>query len=212
MKKSILVLIAVVFTIGYAQAQFKAGIRVGLNGTSVYGDAIPIPSSDATVESIVGFQAGVVAEYSIGKSFAIQPAVIYANQGYAARTDSGNSESLVTLNLNYVQVPVNLLFKAGSPKIAFFMELGPYVGYALNGKAKKELLENGKVTDSKKESINFDEDQLNRLDAGAGLGLGVQLFGTQIAINYSLGFMNLSKEPDYNFKNNCLALTLSFLF
>ena len=214
MKKFILIMLATVLTVGYAQAQFKIGGRVGLTFTSVWGSAVPkaVLEKDSDVESLLGVQAGIVAEYNFSKNFAIQPAVLFATQGYATREKVDNRELLMNFNLNYIQMPVNLMFKAGSRNVKFILYTGPYVGYALNGKWKKEYSEDEKVTQTQKETIEFADDEIKRLDVGAGLGLGVQVKAMQIAVGYNLGLMNLSSSSEANFKNQSLGLTLSFLF
>ena len=215
MKKLTIILLAVVLTAGYAQAQFRAGIRTGLNITSFWGSAVPSPVfvEESETEARVGFQVGVVGEYALGKRFAVQPAIIYAQQGYMVReTIEDEGEYLMDFALNYVQVPINAMVKIGSPKACFFLQAGPYVGYALNGSGKIEYKKGDKVIESQKDDINFSDDALKRLDVGAGIGLGVQFSGLQIGFGFNLGLMNLNNNSEMNMKNNGATLTVSYLF
>ncbi|MCL1973497.1 MAG: PorT family protein [Bacteroidetes bacterium] len=215
MKKIAIILLAVLFTASYAQAQFRAGIRAGLNVTSFWGSAVPSPVfvEESNTEGRFGFQAGVVGEYAFGKRFAVQPAIIYAQQGYMVRETIGDEEEyLMDFALNYVQVPINLMVKLGSPKICFFLQAGPYVGYALNGKGKIEHKEGTKVIESQKDDVNFTDDSLKRLDMGAGIGLGMQFSSVQVAFGYNIGLMNISNNSETNMKNNGASLTLTYLF
>ena len=215
MKKLSIILITIVFTAGFAQAQFRAGIRAGLNVTSFWGSAVPSPVfvEESETEARVGFQAGIVGEYAFGKRFAIQPAILYAQQGYMVReTIEDQGEHLMDFVLNYVQVPVNAMVKIGAKKACFFLQAGPYVGYATNGKGKIEYKEGNKVIESNVDEVKFTDDALKRLDVGAGIGLGVQFSGLQIGFGFNLGLMNLNNNSEMNMKNNGATLTLSYLF
>jgi len=215
MKKLSIILITIVLTAGFAQAQFRAGIRAGLNVTSFWGSAVPSPIfvEESETEGRLGFQAGIVGEYSFGKRFAIQPAILYAQQGYAVReTLEDDEEYIMDFALNYVQVPINAMVKLGSPKVCFFLQAGPYVGYALNGKSLIEHKKGTKVVESQKDDVKFTDDALKRLDVGAGIGLGMQFSGVQVGVGFNLGLMNLHSDAEYNMKNNGVTLTLSYLF
>ena len=210
-------LVAVVLTAGYAQAQFHVGINVGLASTGMYGTSIPVFGDDAKIENRSGFQAGIVGEYRLGRYFAVQPGLIYATQGYVARMNYANlgREIEVDFGLNYLQVPIKALGKLPLGRIAnLFLEAGPYVGYALNGNVTTKGIVDGSVTDKQKQKIEFgkNEDGFKRLDFGAGFGLGVQVGPVQVDMEYKLGLANLSSYSEVNMKNDCLMIGVSFFF
>ena len=207
-KKIFSILLAVVLTASYAQAQFHVGMNVGVNATSVNGNAVPVFSEDAKIESRVGFQAGIVCEYELGKYFAIQSGLLYATQGYIAsmETENNNEKLEVDFALNYLQIPIKAVGKLRLGSSAnLFLQAGPYLGYALNGKM---------VVEENKQDIEFgsDDGALKRFDFGVGLGLGFQAGAVQFDMEYKLGLQNLSGSSNFDLKNNGLTISVSYFF
>ena len=208
-KKVFLVVSIAIFSVAFVQAQFTFGARAGFNFTNIYGD-------DEEGDFKPGFQLGVVGEIGITDAFSIQPGLLFSQQG------SKGSETLygvkldVTMNLNYIQMPVNAQYKLdlGSMKLLFYG--GPYLGYGIGGKLKIKAKEGTtKVSDSVK--IKFgdgnDEDIMyidNALDFGMGFGAGLQFGNFQTALGFNVGLASMFE--DFSSKNNGLALTVTYLF
>jgi hypothetical protein len=209
------VLLATVLSAGYAQAQFHPGVRVGLNGAAMSGDAVPVFWDDAKTSGRVGFIGGFVGELELGKNFAVQPSVLFAQQGYTVLLENGDTKREADYLLNYIQVPLNALAKLNiGQRSNIFFQIGPYVGYALNGKLKLAAYEDGKKTDEEKHSVAFgtgkNEDTMKRLDYGLGFGLGFQTGGVQIDLAINMGLQNLSNTADINLKNFGLLLNVGY--
>ena len=202
----------VVITAVSTQAQFNIGIRTGLNAVGVHGDAVPVFAENSSIESTTGFQVGVVGEYSVSEKFVIQPALLFATQGFVNKGESQNGNLELSWNLNYLQIPVNATYKFGGGKTKFFLQAGPYLGYALGGKMKGELKQDGKESKTSEETIKFGSNEMKRLDFGIGFGLGLQISAVQLALGYQFGMMNIHNSSELDMKNDCLSFTVSYIF
>jgi opacity protein-like surface antigen len=207
-KKILFLATAVCFFISVnAQAQFKIGARAGLNLTnmSMKFDGKK-PSGDEKSKMKPGFQVGVVGEFGLGKSFALQPALLVATQG--CKVKAGDYKA--STNLTYIQVPINAMYKLGVGNLNILFQAGPYLGYAIAGKEKWE--EDGEK-ESEKIKFGGDEDQTKAFDFGLGFGAGVELMKSlQIGLGYNIGLANLSNAEKTKAHNNGLALTVTYLF
>lgn len=222
MLKKVLVMAAVaVLTVGYAQAQFKFGVRAGFNltnlsGKDFNGDKL---SGDDKGKFKPGFQIGVVGEYSFSEAFAIQPGILYSQQGTVWKYTDEENDYKDKANLNYIQIPINAIYKIDLGGTKLLLQAGPYLGYGLGGKWK-EWKNGDKIDldsdDSKiKMGGNEDEDLFKAFDFGIGLGAGVQFNSFQVGVGYNIGLVNIEHQEEDSkstFKNNGLALTLTYMF
>ncbi len=217
-KKVLVVFAAAVLTMGYAQAQFTFGARAGFNLTSFGGSDKDFLGSSPKMKP--GFQIGVVGEYAFGDAFAIQPGILFATQG-AKYKESVNYMGVdvdyeTTMNLNYIQIPINLQYKVDLGSTKLLLQAGPYLGYGLGGKEKYKVSGGGE-SESGDYKIKFgsgdDEDVEyvdNAFDFGLGVGAGLQFGNLQAGVGYNFGFTSLFDEG--TLKNNGLAITLTYLF
>ncbi|MDR3094464.1 MAG: PorT family protein [Bacteroidales bacterium] len=227
MKKLFVVIAVAIVTAGSMQAQFKIGPRVGLSLTNmkVSGED-DIEGLETKSKSRLGFQIGVLAEYSLTDAFAINAGVNYAQLG--GKQDLTFAEEDITLTaktrLNYLQVPINAQYKFGK----FYVQAGPYVGFGLSGKVKTkvkgDLLGLASSFAPEDQDVKFgskkgteandfeDGDDLKTVDFGVGLGLGLALNHFQIGLGYNLGLTNISIADEGKIKNNGFSLTAAFLF
>jgi hypothetical protein len=192
-KKIIVFLFAAFLTANYAQAQFSFGVRAGFNMTNLF-------NREGT-KFQPGFHAGLVGDIAVGPAFSIQPAVLYATQGWKLETELVNGAVV----LNYIQVPINLQYKVDLMGPKLLVQAGPYFGYGLGGKSKIGSL----TTDIK---MGGDE-AYNAIDYGIVGGVGAQFGRIQIGINYLLGLADLNNtDLGDSVKNTGLSLSLTVLF
>jgi hypothetical protein len=196
MCKKILTVIAVaILTAGSAQAQFKFGVRGGLNltnmsfGTKKSGGLI---RTDTKVKP--GFQIGAVGDYSLSEAFAIQPALVFTTQGCGIK-DSDEKETLY-----YLQLPVNAQYKIDLGGTKLLLQAGPYLGYGLGGKYEDYDIKMGSDGDYK------------ALDFGIGVGAGFQFGKLQAGAGYNIGIADIENSEYISAKNSCLVITLTYLF
>lgn len=112
------------------------GIRAGVNVASASQSSIDMiknviqsPGSDVRLESITGYHAGLIVRIG-GPNFSVQPEVLYSQ--YGARVVSGRN--LAELRSNVLEVPVLIKYAFGNRAARFFINAGPFIDYALNGK------------------------------------------------------------------------------
>jgi len=217
-KKISVLFVMFILIAGYTQAQFKVGVKAGFNLTNISqkfdGEK---PDSEDRGKFKPGFQVGLIGEYSISDVFAIQPGIVFATQGTKFKDDEEDYKA--TMNLNYIQIPINAQYKMDLGVAKLLLQAGPYLGYGIGGKNKaKGTIEGLSVSIENK--IKFgkgDEDDLttyipNAFDFGLGLGAGLQFGNIQAVLGYNIGLANMTDEDDYSMKNNGLAFTIAYLF
>ena len=202
-KISLLIILAVVLSTGYTQAQFSLGVRAGFNLTNLsHSEAV----GDEKWKP--GFQTGVVADNALSDVFSIQLGILFATQG--RKTDQNDVVSGIntksTLNLNYIQVPVNAQYKLDLGGMELLLQAGPYFGYGLRARFKGESTFNGVKLPSFDEKIKMGSDELEAVnfkafDFGLGLGVGVQFRKLQIVLGYNQGFLNLNNITEEKIKD-----------
>ena len=217
MNKKKLVFLVALLTASYAQAQFTFGVRAGFNLTKVSApDGRGFENFNPNYKP--GFQIGVVGEYDVSDHFAIQPGILFATQGYKVSESitipkTGKVEVKGTVNINYFQIPVNVLCKADFGGNLLLLQAGPYFGFALGGKAKSETTVEGE-TEKDETDLKFGskEDQLKPFDFGLGYGVIVQLDAIQIGLGYNLGLTKLYNIDKMSIKNRGFVVTTTYFF
>lgn len=214
-KRLVLVLLALVGTLStYAQVSF--GIKAGYNNSSVSGEG-----SEFT-KRLSGFHAGGIADISLAENFSLQPQLLFIIKGAKSaaykETIAGVEFEVPEqkLSLNYLELPVNFLYKHEVGAGSIFVGAGPYLGFGLSGKLKAGEEDVDVKFDGKKDSETDANGEsavhLKRLDAGANFLAGYELKnGLLFGINYSLGLTNL--DPDgAKSKNNYFGVSVGYLF
>ena len=194
------ILLAIVLTAS-VQAEFTLGFRGGFNLTNmsekVNGVSVPVDFNFK-----LGLQLGLVGEYTFRDVFAIQPSILFATQG----TQVNFNPTIAIININYLQVPLNFLYKVNFGSVSLLLQAGPYLGFAHSGKIRPERSGFfwGNYT-----RIEFGRanNEMRRLDFGLGVGVGIQSENVQIGIGYNFGLANLSNINNTTTRNNGFALT-----
>lgn len=189
------------------------GIRAGVNFQNLNGQ---IAGNDLDNKIKVGFNGGVNAEIPLADEFYIQPGLLFTTKG--AKADN-NSDSKI--NISYLELPVNFLYKPilGAGKL--LLGAGPYAGYALGGKFKGnngdiDLEFDSKLTTAEAAKYFY---TFKRFDFGANLLVGYEFsnkFSAQL--NAQLGLANISPKvdgfdsDDYKTKNTGFGVSLGYRF
>ena len=196
----ILLVITLVLSATYTQAQTRFGIKGGLNFSTI---AISGSGTTTTPDSKIGFNLGVISEIPLATDFYLQPGLLFSTKGYKMSNFSGSDLSVST---NNIEIPINALYKlnAGSVKVLGFA--GPYIGYAVSGKLK---------SGDESEDIKFsgDNKMMNALDLGFNFGAGVEISNFQITAQYGLGLTNtFANFGDTKVKNKVFGVSVAYLF
>ncbi len=227
MKKFILLILPLFILLSANAQKSSAILRGGLNLANV---SITESGRIDDAKTLTSFQAGITGDFNLSDFIALQPGLLVTGKG--SKTQSGDPTDAnyfkATSNPIYIEVPLNLVFKAplGSDT-KFFAGAGPYLAVGIAGKNKTE----GKIfgaSFSSEKNIEWSDDDPTTLDYDEGAGFGILkrfdygLNGTAgietktivLSANYGLGLAKLqsgsnSSEDDIN-KHRVLSFTIGF--
>ncbi|HVG12860.1 MAG TPA: porin family protein [Flavisolibacter sp.] len=207
-----------------SSAQGSSQLRAGINLANV---SVNDNGRVDDANSLTSFQVGFVGDVPLaGKFISLQPGVLFTGKGSKLQrgTATENGYFKQTSNPYYIEVPVNLVFKApigGDNR--FFIGAGPYLGVGITGKNKTEG-RNILGTYNGESDIQFSNDDPSTLSEEEGTGFGVikrfdyGLNGTVgiegksivLGVGYGLGLAKLQSGSNNNQDNNNKHRVLSF--
>lgn len=204
MKRILTVVLAALMLTGIsASAQAKWGVTAGLNfNTSKF--------SDVDVKARTGWSVGGTCLVDLPLGFSVQPSLLYHQKG-------ANITNEVSQSMGFLELPVSVQW--GPDLLIFrpFLDVTPYVGYALSNKFSASVA--GIVLSD--EGWKGKE----RFEYGLGLGAGVNVWKLQFIARYNWNFGSLYNvegwddiKPhlkDLNSKSENfggVTLSLAFLF
>jgi len=185
----------------YAQTSF--GIRAGAGLFNL--DALDEDGKkDERLKLSPGFHAGVFAEFAISPEFVIQPSLLYATKGSKGEVENDlEGTEKISINLSYIKLPINFIYKAQLNNGSFLVGAGPYIGYGLKAKAKQgEETFEIPFSNTWQQIDEMREGALKPLDYGFNALVGYQFGnGLSFTLNAQMGLANIYvPEPD-NFKS-----------
>jgi hypothetical protein len=239
MKKTFLLLSALLAFGTASHAQVSVIPKGGLTLSTVH-----LPNNSGIVfekdniSSLPGFVAGVGFAIPVAGDgfFSVQPELLYVQKGYQATLTGGVGSLEFTDAYNYLEVPVLGKINFGTERVKLYVNAGPSIAYALNGRFTQEVsagpLSNssegrnifGEVPDNSTGNDEYLSPRyFNRVDVGAhfGGGVGLQVGPGAVLLDarYGLGLTNFFKgnrdngTPDddrANVQNRVFAFTLGY--
>ncbi|NIG56472.1 outer membrane beta-barrel protein [Chitinophaga sp. Cy-1792] len=228
MKKTLL--LAVVLSSGfYAQAQLRLGVKAGVGQS--YFSKFENPSGNGTTTSIdnylqgrsTSYYGGITADWQLTKHFSVQPSLLYSSKAgstgikaiwHTIETQE-YTETKGDARLNYLELPLNIVFKQKLGPGKILAGAGIYEAMYLNGHKEGTFAVREKPT--YKPGIGFlaprgplypnAQADAKLWDTGANFTAGYELpMGLQVALNYNFGF----NETRYG-KNRVYSLSVSYL-
>jgi hypothetical protein len=184
------------------------GITGGVNWNTINGKTASGGELDNKVKT--GFNGGINMEFPVGNGFYLQPGIEYRQKG--TEWDNGNK-----LNLSYIDIPVNFIYKPTLGLGTMLLGFGPYVGFGINGKIKSSNGSERKVTFDNDYSVSEAQDlQFKKLDAGANFMAGYE-FKSKLsaALKAQLGLININPDTDVpndetRYRNTGFGLSLGY--
>ena len=171
-------------------------IKGGLNMSNFYGDDL----TDKNMKP--GFHVGLGADLGFTPNMYLQTGLFFSTKG-AKFSDKAEGDWVdANVTANYLQLPVHLAYKIDvTPGTKVVLHAGPYVAYGIGGKMKVGSL-----------SVNtFQKDTgLKPLDAGLGLGVGVELGRILVDLGWDMGLTNIARVGDIKNQNAYLSLGYKF--
>nr|WP_162988966.1 porin family protein [Pedobacter schmidteae] len=200
-------LLMLIITFNLAKAQTRIGVKAGLNFSNVM--AKDERSNKQETQIATGFLVGLTADIPVSGDFFIQPGIQYVEKGFKQK--KGGYYGLANnfkVNVSYVEVPVNILYKPQLGNGKLLLGAGPYFGYGTGGTWKSDnvILMGDIMTDSKGEVI-FKNDVMDGefgkymygkpFDYGANFLAGYEfLEKLAVQFNAQLGLANLQPKVD----------------
>ena len=219
---SLLIMLALTGSIAMAQGTSKMPFAIlggvnfqNLNGKDASGDKLEN-------DMILGYHAGVNIQIPIAPQFFFQPGLLYSSKGAKNTYTVTGTEFTHTTKLSYIELPLNLVYKALLGDGFFMLGFGPYVGYGFGGKV---ITEGGSAdVEQKIEFTNVVETTddptvpyYKALDVGGNIFAGYEMAnGIFFQFNTQLGLVNIN--PEYkvltddksSIKNTGFGLSLGY--
>lgn len=206
----------------------KIFLKGGINISKFSSDN---PNNFYEVNSLTGFNAGMLAKLPLGKKIVFQPALLLSSKG--AKTKGGNppyatSYFNATTNPLYLELPVNIVFNLPlKEKSSLFFGAGFYAALGIGGKNKIDGMtaSAGAFSSEKKIDFGSHEDTYPDFHQWAGIGYmhkedfgltattGIHYKRLLFSVDYGWGLKNITKGTrvvkDIN-KNRVLGLSIGY--
>jgi hypothetical protein len=197
-----------------ANTKFNFGITGGINIASMKAKAEGISIS---TNSKIGFTIGVLADFPLNNQFVLQPGLNFAQKGSKINMSFfGDIKSKETLN--YIELPVNLLYRTPAGRGTFFGGAGPAFNFGIGGKSESTIVLDGQ-TETDKHNIKFGSDPNNDdykpFELAGNLLIGYELSNRIFfTVNYNFGLTNIAVDNSDGSKvnNNYIGLRIGYKF
>jgi hypothetical protein len=199
MKKIFLSLITV-FTISLLHAQFKVGIKASAieNNARVNANHGNYFAGDKTK----GYQAGLIADWKLSNHLYLQPQVLYTRTGVQLLNAEAGKD--LDVKMDYVELPVNLVYKVNLPFGKVFAGTGATFSYGVGGKEQqgniKTRLYAGNNPTWRREDIS--------LNFTAGVEFNNGVFAS---FNSQKGFLDMHKGSNMTMRHKSLSVSVGYL-
>lgn len=216
MKKTVLILVAVLSSIGASAQNYwdssradhlvTFGIRAGVNASKQYA-----MDDQADRDFRLSYQIGVAVDLNLARSFSFNTGVMMIQKGWKWDYDDSRGEQKVTDNATYLEIPVLASYRVAlSDQAQFQLNLGPYFAFGLFGDQEvKSTFPNG---DNYKDN-SFDEYVGGKkFDCGVPIGAGFTFSHIYVGVNYERGLINVSNDENKKFQNGSIAFSLGYNF
>ena len=195
------------FALALVGASEISAQKYGIIGGATFTSMQNIEKSAKT-----GFNIGATAQLKLPLGFSVQPSLIYNSK--AAQV--GGDALAASMNVGYLELPVSVQWGPDLLLFRPFLEVTPFVGYAVNSTFKTEALNQATIIKNEWNSFN-----MNRFAYGLGLGGGIEVWRFQVICRYNWNFgplfdadgsLNIQPVTDAFKDKNFGGVTLSLAF
>ncbi len=195
------------FALALVGASEISAQKYGIIGGATFTSMQNIEKSAKT-----GFNIGATAQLRLPLGFSVQPSLIYNSK--AAQV--GGDALAASMNVGYLELPVSVQWGPDLLLFRPFLEVTPFVGYAVNSTFKTEVLNQATIIKNEWNSFN-----MNRFAYGLGLGGGIEVWRFQVICRYNWNFgplfdadgsLNVQPVTDAFKDKNFGGVTLSLAF
>ena len=177
MKKPLVSIFLCLFAF-HVSAQTSIGVRAGSHFAWQ-----TVKGLDVEPEKITGLTLAAVLEIPVRGKLLLQPEVAYVRKGYK-RTEltSLGDEFELEFQLDHVEVPLLLKYKAGRSAFQYYFAAGPTLGYASDGHVVA-------FGDARERFGPKEWRDYARMELGASLGGGIEAGGEQVRLFLDVRFL-----------------------
>ncbi|MBD0331113.1 MAG: PorT family protein [Chitinophagaceae bacterium] len=196
MKKLCLFVATILFNIHlFAQAGANFGIKAGLNIAN-----LNIENSnynDFTTDSRIGFHTGLLAHVHLTPEWALQPEVVYSQEGAKLKFNLSGQDVEVKTKLDYINIPVAIQYMFHN---GFRIEAVPQLGVMINSKYEDD---DGTEDDA--------DDDFKSTNFSVGPGIGYLTYsGFGVGARYMFGISKIG-EGSSDVRGNTFSLSLFYM-
>lgn len=217
MKKKICVLtLAGLISLGaFAQTKTAAagrtsvGITGGVNWNNINGKTAT--GADLENKLKTGFNGGINLEIPVGTASYLQPGVEFRQKG--AEMSNGSE-----VQLSYVDVPVNFVYKPALGSGNMVLGFGPYVGFGVGGKVTANGTERDVKFTNEYSASEAADIQFKKMDAGANFMAGYEFANNlSFGVKAQLGLVDINPKTNIpndqtKYRNTGFGVSLGYRF
>lgn len=214
------------FALALSMASFSQ-LSIGIQGTGNLASAQVKGPEDLDfrkkMKSMPG--GGIVVQYDLARGFALRSGVNYLQNGVtleALLDETVDLKIRVENRLNYLQVPLNLVYSLPITKLNLFVGAGGFVNYGISGTSKATTsytMPDGHqaIVIEKSKAFKKQDDGgagLRKTDWGVAALAGVRLSsGVFVNAGYQLSLGNIADPADdIKYRNRGLQITIGYFF
>ena len=203
-KKIMLALMVAIVGISSANAQFRFGIKAGMNINKIHFSDV---NKNLQPDNSCGWNAGVMAEFTVPiVGLCFDASLLYSRMNNAISDDVEGAakdvtDSDMTYGKNFLEIPINIKYKFQIPVVASIIKPYLFTGPSFAFKLDKSIMD-------------------KTFQAAWNVGVGLELFRhLQIPGSYGFGMNNVAKEvfneanvETLKAKNNYWTISAAYLF
>lgn len=176
------------FAAGALAQGMSGGLKAGLNLANFAGDV-------EGTSMRIAYHVGGFVNFGFSDVLSLQPELLYNSVGAKADSDDGDA----TFQMNYVSVPVSLIYSFGNLNV----QLGPQLGFLASAKLKASEGDVSGELDMK--------EFFKGTDVGLNVGVGASFGKIQATARYYMGLTDIpDMEEDVNWKNSNFQISLGY--
>jgi hypothetical protein len=183
------------------KGKMSLGILGGINFQNLNGK---LPGGDKLAnDMLLGFHFGVNVQIPIAPEFNFQPGLMFAVKGAKNTTTILGAEFTDETRINYIELPLNLVYKGALGNGFVMIGFGPYLAYGISG---KQIIAG--------DSFTFERGtDYEAFDAGGNIFAGYEMAGgIFLQLDTQLGMVNINTEDSPTTKNTGFGLSLGYRF
>ena len=178
-------------------------------GASIANYTLKYPGITLSNDPKTGITAGIFVDLPIGNNLSLQPGLNYVQKG----SKWEEMAEKFSMNVNFLELPVNLLYNSNGSSGTFFAGAGPSFALNMSGKTKYDD-GSGELEEDMKFGSDENNDDMKSMDAGLNFLAGYRFSnGFLLSGGYNLGLTNLSvyNDDEESIKSSYFSIKIGFM-